>query len=62
MIDLSWSDGVARTGGWVTLMRGGTVLTTQNVSGVFVYAGHSSAIHELCLVGTDICSGPLPKQ
>ena len=60
--DLSWSDGVARTGGWVTLKRGGTVLTTQNVSGVFVYAGHSSAIHELCLVGTDICSGPLPKQ
>ena len=59
--DMSWSDGV-RSGGWVTLKRDGVIISEQNVSGVHAYNGHSSAVHELCLVGTDICSGPLPVE
>lgn len=58
---LSWSQGVAKTGGWVTAYRDGAVASTRNKVGVFSYMWHQpSAIHEVCLSDTTVCSGPLP--
>lgn len=59
--DLSWNEGLVRSGGRIDLYRNGQLISKNNLSNVYFHNGHlSNPKYEICLSGTQVCSGSVP--